>query len=102
MANVDRPEQEVWSTAWQELFSDLSVPEEVAQPGGAQFAVSRACVLNRTRSDYEWFRQWLLHTTLDSSRSGRVWEYLWHIVFGGKATLCIPTNECVCTTYGVC
>jgi hypothetical protein len=100
--NVDRPEQMVWSTAWQELFPDLSVPEEVAQPAGAQFAVSRACVLRRPRSEYEDFRRWLLHTNLDSSRSGRVWEYLWHIVFTGEFKLCIPVSECLCITYGMC
>ena len=54
-ANVDRPEQVVFSTAWEELFSDLPVPEEVAQPAGAQFAVSRACVLRRPRHEYENF-----------------------------------------------
>ena len=101
-ANVDRPEQIVWSTAWEELFSDLPVPEEVAQPAGAQFAVSRACVLRRPRHEYENFRRWLLSTSLDDARSGRVWEYLWHIVFTGEAKICIPTNECLCTTYGMC
>jgi Protein of unknown function (DUF3431) len=80
--DIDRPEAMVWSGAWQELFPDRPVPKEVAQPASAQFAVSRARVLSRPVGDYEHFRHWLVRTPLDSSVSGGVWEYLWHIVFG--------------------
>ena len=100
--DVDRPEAMVWLDAWQELFPDQSVPNEVAQPAGAQFAVSRTRVCSRPVRDYEHFRHWLVRTTLDSSRSGRVFEYLWHIVFGSDAKLCLPLDECLCSTYDIC
>ncbi|MCJ1246893.1 hypothetical protein MMC30_004104 [Trapelia coarctata] len=48
----------------------------------AQFAASRDRVLHRPREDYIWFREWLLKTEMDDDQSGRVFEYLWHIIFG--------------------
>ena len=48
----------------------------------AQFAVSRDRVLGRPVEDYVWFREWLLETEMDDDQSGRVFEYLWHIIFG--------------------
>ena len=48
----------------------------------AQFAVSRSAVLERSREDYVAFRQWLLSTELPDRVSGRVFEYLWHVIFG--------------------
>ena len=48
----------------------------------AQFAVSRDTVLQRSRNDYIAFRQWLLNTDLPDEESGRVFEYLWHVIFG--------------------
>lgn len=48
----------------------------------AQFAVSRSSVLQRSKGDYISFRQWLLNTNLPDRTSGRVFEYLWHIIFG--------------------
>ena len=48
----------------------------------AQFAVARSAVLQRSREDYLSFRQWLLDTDLTDYISGRVFEYLWHIIFG--------------------
>ena len=51
----------------------------------AQFAISRETVMKRTRDDYIGFRQWLLDTDLPDSESGRVFEYLWHIIFGRDA-----------------
>ena len=62
--DVDRPEAMVWLDAWQELFPDQSVPNDVAQPAGAQFAVSRTRVCSRPVRDYEHFRHWLVRTTL--------------------------------------
>jgi hypothetical protein len=92
----------VWSGAWQELFPDRPVPMEVAQPAGAQVAVSRARVRSRPVGDNQHFRHWLVHTPLDSSVFGRVWEYLWHIVFGGDVKLWLPVGECLCSTYDTC
>ena len=48
----------------------------------AQFALSRSAVHQRNREDYVAFRQWLLDTDLPDRTSGRVFEYMWHVVFG--------------------
>lgn len=67
--NIDRPEATVWSGAWQELFHDCPIPEDVAQLAGAQFAISRARVRSRPLCDYKHFRHWLMRTPLTSSVS---------------------------------
>ena len=53
----------------------------------AQFGVTKESIQLRPRSDYVAFREWLLNTTLPDYDSGRVFEYLWHIIFGESAKL---------------
>lgn len=60
----------------------LSVPEEVGAACCAQFAVSKKQVHERPRSDYVQIRQWLIDTDREDAQSGRVMEFLWHIIFG--------------------
>ena len=48
----------------------------------AQFAVSREQVLKRPIEDYMKIRQWVIDTERDDASSGRVMEYLWHVIFG--------------------
>ena len=62
-----------------------SAPDQVAAPCCAQFAVSRDQVRQRPLRDYEHFRQWVMDTELSDAQSGRVMEYLWHIIFGMNA-----------------
>ncbi|KAI9792121.1 MAG: hypothetical protein M1833_001269 [Piccolia ochrophora] len=71
--------------AWPHLFNSTDPPAIIAAPCCAQFAVSRAQVLMRPREDYVRFLQWLLDTDLPDATSGRVFEYLWHIIFGKEA-----------------
>lgn len=54
----------------------------VASACCAQFAVSRDQVLRRPLNDYVKIRQWIIDTERDDANSGRVMEYLWHIIFG--------------------
>lgn len=61
------------------------VPEEVGAACCAQFAASRERVLQRPKSDYEGFRQWVVETEKDDAKSGRVMEFLWHVIFGMDA-----------------
>ena len=51
----------------------------------AQFAVSRDQVLARPLSDYERFREWIVETEKSDAKSGRVLEFLWHVIFGKEA-----------------
>ncbi|KAK7732784.1 hypothetical protein SLS57_000727 [Botryosphaeria dothidea] len=65
-----------------ELFFDTPCPEVIAAPCCAQFAVSRDQIMMRPLEDYVLYRQWLMETDLDDDNSGRIFEYLWHIIFG--------------------
>lgn len=54
-------------------------------PCCAQFAVSKEQIYARPLEDYLKFRQWVVDTEKDDAASGRVMEYLWHIIFGKEA-----------------
>lgn len=73
--------------AWIRIFNNTDVPEVVATPCCAQFGVTRAQVHARSLSDYQSFHRWLMETELDDETSGRVFEYLWHIIFGQDPVL---------------
>ena len=61
------------------------IPTEVGVACCAQFAVSRNQVYRRPLTDYERFREWIIDTELSDAKSGRVFEYLWHVIFGMEA-----------------
>ncbi|KAK5051886.1 hypothetical protein LTR84_002689 [Exophiala bonariae] len=58
---------------------------DIKSPCCAQFAVSAKQIYQRPLNDYLNIRQWLLDTTLDNAHSGRVMEFLWHVIFGREA-----------------
>ena len=73
---------------WREIFhkdDDYPAPEQVGAACCAQFAVSRDQVHARPVADYMHFRQWILDTELNDAKSGRVMEFLWHVIFGKGA-----------------
>ena len=87
--------------AWREIFgASRAVPEEVGTACCAQFAVTGARIRRRPRSDYVGFRRWLLKTPLEDGVSGRVFEYLWHIIFADQEVLCPEPWRCRCELYG--
>ena len=61
------------------------MPEELGAACCAQFAVSRQQVLARSVEEYMSYRQWVLDTEEDDTKSGRIMEYLWHVIFGREA-----------------
>lgn len=79
---VDRTPERVFADAWKVFFGNDNVPEVIGAPCCAQFAVSREQVRKRSLRDYLRFRQWLYETELSDEISGRVFEYMWHIIFG--------------------
>ncbi|KAJ5563102.1 hypothetical protein N7461_001863 [Penicillium sp. DV-2018c] len=85
--------------AWLRIFNNTDVPEVVATPCCAQFAVTREQVLQRPRSDYESYHRWLMTTELDDETSGRVFEYLWHIIFGQDSVFCPSKAQCYKDVY---
>ncbi|TKA73231.1 hypothetical protein B0A55_06053 [Friedmanniomyces simplex] len=71
-----------WLDAWPKLFPGMVLPQEIAAPCCAQFAVTRRQIQQRPLTDYQRFHDWLMRTELSDDISGRVMEYAWHIVFG--------------------
>lgn len=63
----------------------FSFPSQVAVPCCAQFAVSREQVHKRPLHDYIKFRDFIITTPRDDATSGRIMEFLWHIIFGQDA-----------------
>ncbi|KAJ6110841.1 Protein of unknown function DUF3431 [Penicillium sp. IBT 16267x] len=84
------------------LFPGEEVPEVVGVPCCSQFAVSREAIRARGKEQYVRMREWLLKSPLDAGTSGRIFEYLWHIMFGKKSQFCLDAAECYCNTYGYC
>lgn len=71
--------------AWNHFFNGTEVPPVIATPCCAQFAVSKDQVLKRPLEEYVRMREWLYATELEDGVSGRIFEYLWHIIFGKEA-----------------
>ncbi|XHF99427.1 hypothetical protein AWENTII_002929 [Aspergillus wentii] len=79
---------EYFKTGFMELFPGADVPEEVGVSCCAQFGVTRDKVLERSKKDYEHFREWLSETSLPDDLSGRIMEYSWHMIFGKEPVHC--------------
>ena len=62
-----------------------NVPRHIGNVCCAQFAVTRARILQRPRSDYERMLRWVDHTHEGDFAVGWVFEKLWDIVFGMDA-----------------
>lgn len=91
----------VTSEVWEEVFWGTSTAvNRTLDEGGegvggapglvgaaccAQFVVSGERVRRRPRSDYVRFRDWVLETEKPDRESGRVMEFLWHVIFGMEA-----------------
>jgi hypothetical protein len=68
----------------------------------AQFAVSRDQLLKLPKQEYVRYRTFLEETHYDDATSGRVMEYMWHIIFGRDAVHCENMFDCWCAVYGRC
>jgi len=101
-ADVNKQEETVLAQAWAEIFPDRPIPEVLAQPCCAQFALSRARIRATAREQYQFYREWLMRTDLDDQISGRVFEYLWQVIFTGDSIFCPRQWGCYCDGYGVC
>ena len=82
--------------------SDIEVPKAFGAPCCSQFAVPRATILKRPKSDYERMLHNLLHTELTDYIYGRTWEHMWQYLFLGKAVDCPVEWKVYCTLYHVC
>ncbi|KAK8004149.1 clathrin heavy chain [Apiospora arundinis] len=91
-----------YAKAYTQLFPGQPIPEAVGVHCGAQFAVTRERILNRTLEDYKSYRQWLWTTELTDEFSGRVMEYSWHQILGQPAVDCPNAGTCFCAKFGLC
>lgn len=102
-ASDDRSQNEAaWAGVFQHLFPGEEVPEVVGAHCSSQFAISGDRIRARPKSFYEKVRTWLLETELDDQISGRIIEYMWHIIFGMPAVDCQHAGECFCQAFGLC
>lgn len=96
----------LFASAWTQFFPKDPVPDAVAGPCCAQFAVSRERIRRLPIDKYEQIRQWIwtLEVPADqaSMKSGLVLEYMWHVIFGKPAYYCPPAKECYCDKWSMC
>ncbi|KAF2015062.1 hypothetical protein BU24DRAFT_349002 [Aaosphaeria arxii CBS 175.79] len=91
-----------YKQAFEVLFPGQEVPKAVGVSCCAQFAATREKILERPKSDYVAYREWLMGTSLEDSISGRILEYSWHMIFGKDAVHCPSADECYCKVFGIC
>ncbi|KAF4554762.1 Hypothetical protein D9617_3g018300 [Elsinoe fawcettii] len=72
-------------SVWWELFGNDEVPETIGVGCCAQFAVSREQVLKRSKEEYEHYLEVINESEIEDEILGRIFEYLWHIIFGREA-----------------
>lgn len=97
-----KTEEILIAKAWAELFPFEPVPNVLASPCCAQFALSRERIRQIPLEKFQYYRDWLLNTPLQDFVSGRVWEYMWQYVFTGESFLCPIEHVCYCDGFGVC
>jgi len=100
--DVNKQEETMLAKSWSELFPLDPIPNVLAQPCCAQFAISRDRIRSLPLARYVFYRDWLLRTSLSDYISGRVWEYVWQFVFTGKTVVCPAEHICYCDGFGVC
>ena len=98
----DRKEEPLLAQAWSELFPFRQIPEVLAQPCCAQFALSRQRIQAIPLKTFQFYRDWLLNTKLTDYFSGRIFEYMWQAVFTGESSHCPEMHACYCDGYGIC
>ncbi|KAJ5318377.1 hypothetical protein N7476_004797 [Penicillium atrosanguineum] len=97
----ERATEVAFAGAWMGIFNNSDVPQVIGTPCCAQFAVTKERILARPLTDYQHYHQWLMKTSLDDDTSGRVFEYLWHIIFGEDPVYCPSIQHCYRNVYGL-
>ncbi|KAG9569159.1 hypothetical protein KCU71_g2431, partial [Aureobasidium melanogenum] len=93
-----------YAKAWKFIFPNETLPERVAAPCCAQFAINRRTIHRWPVAQYERIRAWIWSRDGDlaSMKSGIIMEYMWHILFGKPAYWCAPVKPCYCGTWNMC
>jgi hypothetical protein len=69
---------ENFKIGFEALFPGKEVPETIGASCCAQFGVTREKILEKSKEEYEHYRDWILKTDLGDAISGRIMEYSWH------------------------
>ncbi|TGZ82108.1 hypothetical protein EX30DRAFT_215463 [Ascodesmis nigricans] len=96
--------EQFFAEAWKELGLGARAPDVISATCCAQFAVSVKAVLRNRKEVYEKWRRWLDEKAalgMEDKDSGRVMEYLWHVLFTGEKA-CVDHEVCMCRHYGAC
>jgi len=97
-----KAEEVAVARAWAEMFPGVPIPDALGAPCCAQFAVSGERIRSIPRADFERYRNWLIRTTEGDWVSGRVFEYIWQVIFTGEPKVCPDSRTCYCDGYGIC
>lgn len=89
-------EEPLMKDAFQQIFPNTTVPELLAQPCCAQFAVTKEVIRSVPREQYGNGIKWLEDTSLADSFSGRIWEHLWQYLFLQKGVDCPIEYKALC------
>ena len=92
----------LYASAFPIFFPSTPIPTQVGHPMSAQFAVTRSVILARPKETYIRIRQWLIDVDEEDAVTGRVMEYMWHVLFGQDAVSCPDPKTCYCRLYGKC
>ncbi|OQO00699.1 hypothetical protein B0A48_13189 [Cryoendolithus antarcticus] len=93
---------DVMKDVWPLFFgNNATIPEAIGTPCCAQFAVSRDQIRKRSLAEYELYHEWLMATKVSDAVSGRVFEYLWHVIFGQGPVYCPELEQCYQDVYGI-
>jgi hypothetical protein len=98
----EKMEQSMIADAWAELFPGKPIPNILAQPCCSQFALSREKIRSIPRERFEHYRKWLLRSPIRDTMSGRIFEYIWQVIFLDEARFCPDQRSCYCDGFGVC
>lgn len=87
-------QSQLFADVWQELFAKSlgPLPEYVHSPCCAEFVVSKERIQSRPLRFYEDCLSWVEEASADRYWAGRIFEYMWHIIFGEPAMYYAPTK----------
>ncbi|KIV89774.1 hypothetical protein PV10_07152 [Exophiala mesophila] len=95
-------EQSMIAEAWAEIFPGKPIPQVLAQPCCSQFALSRERIQRISKDEYEHYRNWMRKSPIRDTMSGRIFEYIWQVIFADTAINCPNQRTCYCDGFGVC
>ena len=92
--SMSRNYAQMWGLLFEQELGPM--PEYVHAPCCAEFVVSAERVRKHSKQFYASLLDWLRHTSNDRFWAGRIFEYVWHIIFGEEPIYTAP-DKCELT-----